>query len=204
MLFIKKTVKKMEYKIVNLVASSSLGASLDLYNLATAIPEVEYEPEQFPGAILKLDEPKVSLLLFKNGNIIISGASCEKDIKAAIKKASKVINEVQSSVPIKDRVTYKIVNLVATSNLNKQIDLFNAAVTLDNIEYEPEQFPGAIVRIFNPKLTMLLFKNGKLICAGAKSEEDIVKGLNKLKKVLAGQKDTSIEEKVPRKKVSKK
>lgn len=194
----------MEYKIVNLVASSSLGASLDLYNLATAIPEVEYEPEQFPGAILKLDEPKVSLLLFKNGNIIISGASCEKDIKAAIKKASKVINEVQSSVPIKDRVTYKIVNLVATSNLNKQIDLFNAAVTLDNIEYEPEQFPGAIVRIFNPKLTMLLFKNGKLICAGAKSEEDIVKGLNKLKKVLAGQKDTSIEEKVPRKKVSKK
>jgi len=204
MLFIKKTVKKMEYKIVNLVASSSLGAALDLYNLATAIPEVEYEPEQFPGAILKLDEPKVSLLLFKNGNIIISGASCEKDIKAAIKKASKVINEVQSSVPIKDRVTYKIVNLVATSNLNKQIDLFNAAVTLDNIEYEPEQFPGAIVRIFNPKLTMLLFKNGKLICAGAKSEEDIVKGLNKLKKVLAGQKDTSIEEKVSKKKVSKK
>jgi transcription initiation factor TFIID TATA-box-binding protein len=194
----------MEYKIVNLVASSSLGAALDLYNLATAIPEVEYEPEQFPGAILKLDEPKVSLLLFKNGNIIISGASCEKDIKAAIKKASKVINEVQSSVPIKDRVTYKIVNLVATSNLNKQIDLFNAAVTLDNIEYEPEQFPGAIVRIFNPKLTMLLFKNGKLICAGAKSEEDIVKGLNKLKKVLAGQKDTSIEEKVSKKKVSKK
>jgi len=82
--------------------------------------------------------------------------------------------------------------------------LFNAAVTLDNIEYEPEQFPGAIVRIFNPKLTMLLFKNGKLICAGAKSEEDIVKGLNKLKKVLAGQKDTSIEEKVSKKKVSKK
>jgi len=179
----------MEYKIVNLVASSSLGTGLDLYNLATAIPEVEYEPEQFPGAILKMDEPRVSLLLFKNGNIIISGASSEKDIKTAIKKASKIISEVQKNVTIKDRVSYKIVNLVATSNLNKQIDLFNAAVTLDNIEYEPEQFPGAIVRIFNPKLTMLLFKNGKLICAGAKSEEDIVKGLNKLKKVLSGTKE---------------
>jgi transcription initiation factor TFIID TATA-box-binding protein len=178
----------MDYKIVNLVASSSLGSSLDLYNLATAIPEIEYEPEQFPGAILKLAEPKVSLLLFKNGNIIISGASFEKDIKAAIKKATKIINEVQKNVPIKQRITYKIVNLVATSSLNKQIDLFNAAVTLDNIEYEPEQFPGAIVRLFNPKLTMLLFKNGKLICAGAKSEEDIVKGLSKLKKVIAGSK----------------
>lgn len=188
----------MEYKIVNLVASSSLGTGLDLYNLATAIPEVEYEPEQFPGAILKLDEPKVSLLLFKNGNIIISGASCEKDIKTAIKKASKIISEVQKNTTIKERISYKIVNLVATSNLNKQIDLFNAAVTLDNIEYEPEQFPGAIVRIFNPKLTILLFKNGKLICAGAKSEEDIVKGLNKLKKVLAGSKDVTSNEKVPK------
>ena len=179
----------MDYKIVNLVASSSLGANLDLYNLATAIPEVEYEPEQFPGAILKMAEPKVSLLLFKNGNIIISGASSEKDIKAAIKKATKIINEVQKNVTIKERVSYKIVNLVATSSLNKQIDLFNAAVTLDNIEYEPEQFPGAIVRLFTPKLTMLLFKNGKLICAGAKSEEDIVKGLNKLKKVISGAKE---------------
>lgn len=178
----------MDYKIVNLVASSSLGIGLDLYNLATAIPEVEYEPEQFPGAILKLSEPKVSLLLFKNGNIIISGASNEKDIKTAIKKASKIISEVQKNATIKTRISYKIVNLVATSNLNRQIDLFNAAVTLENIEYEPEQFPGAIVRIFNPKLTMLLFKNGKLICAGAKSEEDITKGLNKLKKILSSPK----------------
>ena len=174
----------MDYKIVKLVASSAIGDGLDLYNLATAIPEVEYEPEQFPGAILKISEPKVSLLLFKNGKIIVSGASCEKDIKTAIKKAMKIISEVQKDVKMKARISYKIVNLVATSSLNRQIDLFSAAVSLDNIEYEPEQFPGAIVRLFDPKLTMLLFKNGKLICAGAKSEEDIEKGLKKLKKKI--------------------
>jgi len=176
----------MDYKIVNLVASSRIGDGLDLYNLATAIPEVEYEPEQFPGAILKISEPKVSLLLFKNGKIIVSGASNEKDIKIAIKKAMKIISEVQKDVKIKRNISYEIVNLVATSSLNTQIDLFNIAINLDNIEYEPEQFPGAIVRIYDPKLTMLLFKNGKLICAGAKNEEDIVKGLKKLKKKLKG------------------
>jgi transcription initiation factor TFIID TATA-box-binding protein len=174
----------MEYKIVNLVASSSLGGNLDLYNLATAIPEIEYEPEQFPGAILKINEPKVSLLLFKNGKIIVSGASNEKNIKTAIKKAMKIISEVQSDLKVKRRISYDIVNLVATSSLNRQIDLFNMAITLDNIEYEPEQFPGAIVRLYNPKLTILLFKNGKLICAGAKSEEDISKSLNKLRRKL--------------------
>ncbi len=175
----------MDYKIVNLVASSNLGATLDLYNLATAVPEIEYEPEQFPGAILKIIEPKVSLLLFKNGKIIISGASSEKNIKIAIKKAMKIIHEVQSDVKIKTKINYNIVNLVATSSLPKQIDLFKVAMKLDNIEYEPEQFPGAIARLYDPKVTILLFKNGKLICAGAKSEEFILKGLNKLKRMLS-------------------
>jgi len=175
----------MTYKIVNLVASSSLGTTLDLYNLAAAVPEIEYEPEQFPGAILKIKEPKVSLLLFKNGKTIISGAASEADIQAGIKKATKIISEIQKDVKPKQKATYEIVNLVATSTLNKQIDLFNAAMTLDDIEYEPEQFPGAIVRLYKPKLTMLLFKNGKLICAGAKSEDDIAKGIGKVKKLLA-------------------
>ncbi|MDD3178093.1 MAG: TATA-box-binding protein [Candidatus ainarchaeum sp.] len=172
------------YTIVNLVASSNLGQTLDLYNLAAAIPDVEYEPEQFPGAIFKLKEPKVSLLLFKNGKIIISGASSEKDIVAGIKKATKLIGEIEKNVKIKASPKYEIVNLVATSSLNKTIDLFQAAVTLDDIEYEPEQFPGAIIRLYNPKITLLLFKNGKLICAGAKSEDDINKSVNKIKKLL--------------------
>ncbi|NCP72443.1 TATA-box-binding protein [archaeon] len=174
----------MSYKIQNLVASSNLETTLDLYNLAAAIPDVEYEPEQFPGAIFKLKEPKVTLLLFKNGKLIISGASNEDDIVAGIKKATKLINEIQKEVKIKKSVNYTIVNLVATSNLNKPVDLFQAAVTLDDIEYEPEQFPGAIIRIHNPKITILLFKNGKMICAGAKSEADIKKSITVVKKLL--------------------
>jgi transcription initiation factor TFIID TATA-box-binding protein len=176
--------KYMAYTIQNLVASSNLNATLDLYNLAAAIPDVEYEPEQFPGAIFKLKEPKVTLLLFKNGKLIISGASKEEDIVAGIKKARKLINEIQKDVKVKTKIDYTIVNLVATSNLNKPVDLFEAAVSLDDIEYEPEQFPGAIIRIYNPKVTILLFKNGKMICAGAKSEADIKKSIAAVKKLL--------------------
>lgn len=174
----------MSYKIQNLVASSNLDTTLNLYNLAAAIPNVEYEPEQFPGAIFKLKEPKVTLLLFKNGKLIISGAATEDDIVSGIKKATKLINEIQKEVKVKKKVDYDIVNLVATSNLNKSVDLFQAAITLDDIEYEPEQFPGAIIRIHKPKVTLLLFKNGKMICAGAKSEADIKKSINVVKKLL--------------------
>ncbi len=144
-----------------------------------SLPDIEYEPEQFPGAILKLKEPRVSMLLFKNGKVICSGANNEKDIELGIKKASKLINEIQPSIKVKRKVEYQIVNLVATAALNKTLDLFQTALSLDNVEYEPEQFPGAILRIADPKITLLLFKNGKLICAGAKREDLLKKGLNK-------------------------
>jgi len=172
------------YTIVNMVASGNLNATLDLYNLAITIPNIEYEPEQFPGAILKLKEPKVSMLLFKNGKVICSGASSENQISMAIYKASKLIHEIQKSVKIQKNADYTVVNLVATANLNITLDLFKTAMELDNVEYEPEQFPGAILRIQDPKLTLLLFKNGKLICAGAKKEEYLKKGLRIASKMI--------------------
>src|SRR3989344_1304634 len=172
-----KTTGKISYAVVNLVASGNLNATLDLYNLAVTIPNIEYEPEQFPGAILKLKEPRVSMLLFKNGKVICSGASSEKQISLAIFKASKLIHEIQKSVKIQKNASYTVVNLVATANLNITLDLFKTAMELDNVEYEPQQFPGAILRIMEPKLTLLLFKNCKLIYAGAKKEEFLKKGL---------------------------
>jgi len=176
----------MQYQIVNLVASSNLNATLDLYNLAVTIPNVEYEPEQFPGAILKLKEPKLSMLLFKNGKIICAGANNEKDIAIGIRKASKIIHEIQKNVKVQEKVKYTIVNLVATGSLNMTLDLFKTAMDLDNVEYEPEQFPGAILRIREPKLTLLLFKNGKIICAGAKNETELKKGLAEASNLIKG------------------
>ena len=83
--------KKIDFVITNMVASASLGLELDLYALASKIPEIEYEPEQFPGAILKFKEPKASLLLFKNGKVICAGAKNEKEIKLVLAKAKKML-----------------------------------------------------------------------------------------------------------------
>lgn len=191
----------MDYQIVNLVASANLNATLDLYNLAVSVPNIEYEPEQFPGAILKLREPKVSMLLFKNGKVICSGASSEEQISLGIKKASKLIHEIQPNVKILEKVSYSVVNIVATGNLHQTLDLFKTAVSLDNVEYEPEQFPGAILRINDPKITLLLFKNGKVICAGAKNEallrEGLVRAQKMIKEIKAGKpltKEEMVEE----------
>lgn len=85
-------VKQPEFVITNMVASASLGLELDLYSLAQKIKEIEYEPEQFPGAILKFKDPKASLLLFKNGKVICAGAKNENEIRIVLQKAKKLLN----------------------------------------------------------------------------------------------------------------
>jgi len=174
----------MKYNIVNLVAVSNLNTTVDLYNLAIALPNVEYEPEQFPGAILKLKEPKATITIFKNGKINCAGVKKETDIAKAITNASKMLKQIQPNMKIIKDPKYTVVNLVANAQIDMTIDLFDLAMKLDNVEYEPEQFPGAIVRFYNPRVSLLLFKNGKLICAGAKSEKDVIKSLDKISKLL--------------------
>ena len=98
MIIVKKPVSKKAriapnpvFKIENIVASAALGVDLDLYAIAKSSADVDYEPEQFPGAICKIHNPKTAILLFKNGKIICTGAKTEADIKKAIEQVVKIV-----------------------------------------------------------------------------------------------------------------
>jgi len=88
-----KKLLKPDFKVENIVASADLGVDLDLYGIAKASPDVDYEPEQFPGAICKIKDPKSALLLFKNGKIICTGAKTEADIRRAINQVIKIVKD---------------------------------------------------------------------------------------------------------------
>ncbi len=86
-----KKILKPTFRIENIVASADLGVDLDLYGIAKTSTDIDYEPEQFPGAICKIHDPKTALLLFKNGKVICTGAKTEADIRRAIDKVIKMI-----------------------------------------------------------------------------------------------------------------
>ena len=90
------------------------------------------------------------------------------------------------SKKLKKRVnlSFKVENIVASANLQVELDLFNIAMKVDNVEYEPEQFPGAIMRLKELGTTLLLFKNGKVICSGAKSEKQIEQSMKRAVELL--------------------
>src|SRR5437879_11888571 len=78
-------------KIENVVASTSLGEELDLQAIALALGGAEYEPEQFPGLIYRLKEPKTATLLFRSGKVVCTGAKSLEHVKKAIEIVAKQI-----------------------------------------------------------------------------------------------------------------
>ena len=169
-------------RIENVVASATLNQRIDLNAVIKGNPEVEYRPEKFPGLVFRLKKPKTAILIFSTGKMVCTGAKSEKEAKRAVKKVVKELKKSGIIIPGKPEI--KIVNMVASANLSGRIELEDCAYFLDRNMYEPEQFPGLIYRMDSPKVVILIFASGKLVCTGATKEEDVYKAVAKLHKEL--------------------
>jgi len=175
----------IEIKIQNIVASTKFAEKLDLDVIAQSLEDAEYEPEQFPGLVYRLNNPKTATLLFRSGAANCTGAKTIEDIRTTIKIISEKLEKI--SVNIYKNPEMVIQNIVATSDLGGELNLSEVAMALglENVEYEPEQFPGLVYRFKEPKVAMLLFGSGKIVCAGARKTEDVLLAVDKLSKELS-------------------
>jgi len=169
-------------KIENVVASASLNVPIKLEKLVSNLDNVEYEPEQFPGLVLRLKDPKAAALIFSSGKVVCTGAKSPKDSKLVISKIVTKMNKIGIRIPKGYKV--QLENIVASAKLNRELNLNNIAFSLENTEYEPEQFPGLVYRMDDPRVTFLLFGSGKVICTGGRSIEDVKRAVAKADKRL--------------------
>jgi len=182
----KVTKVKATINIENVVASATLKQKVDLNAVVKGYPEVEYRPEQFPGLVFRLKRPKTATLIFNSGKMVCTGAKSEKEARRAVMRVIKELK--RSGIIIVGKPELKIQNIVASAALGGMIDLEKSAYSLGRTMYEPEQFPGLIYRMDEPKVVILLFASGKLVCTGAKREEDVYQAVNKLHKILEDEK----------------
>ena len=176
---------KVIIKIENVVASATLNQKVDLNAVVKSYPEVQYRPEQFPGLVFRLKRPKTATLIFNSGKMVCTGAKSEKEAHRAVMKVIKELKK--GGIIIISKPELKIQNIVASASLGGMIDLEKATYTLGKSMYEPEQFPGLIYRMDEPKVVILLFASGKLVCTGAKKEQDVYDAVHKLHKILEEQ-----------------
>ncbi|MEM2134204.1 MAG: TATA-box-binding protein [Candidatus Jordarchaeaceae archaeon] len=158
--------------IENVVASVTINQKIDLEKIARATLNVEYDPEQFPGLVYRLEKPKTATLIFSSGKMVCTGAKSEKEVHKAVNLILKDLRDV-GIIDVNSEPIIQIQNIVASASLGADLNLELAAYTLPNVMYEPEQFPGLIYRMKNPKVVLLLFTTGKLVVTGAKREEEI-------------------------------
>jgi transcription initiation factor TFIID TATA-box-binding protein len=174
--------KAVYIHIENVVASATLHQRVDLNAVVKGYPGVEYRPEQFPGLVFRLKRPKTATLIFNSGKMVCTGAKSEKEARRAVKKVVKELKK--GGIIIISKPEMKIQNIVASASLGGLIDLEKAAYSLGKTMYEPEQFPGLIYRMAEPKVVILLFASGKLVCTGAKREQDVYDAVAKLHIIL--------------------
>ena len=169
---------KHDIKVVNIVVSASLGHDIPLEKMAATLSNTEYNPEQFPGLVLRIKEPKTSALIFSSGKIVCTGARSMDKVRESIDKIIKSLEKINIKITIKPEI--KIQNIVASGTVGMDLNLNTLAMKLENTEYEPEQFPGLVYKLAEAKATFLLFSNGKVVCTGTKSEEEVHRALEKL------------------------
>ncbi|MBT3642904.1 TATA-box-binding protein [archaeon] len=177
----KKPAKRSTaLKVQNIVATTSLEKEVSLTKLARTQPNTEYNPDTFPGLVLRVKEPKSAVLVFSSGNLVCTGTKSISQVKEVIQQVIKQLRKIGVNVTIKPKITVQ--NIVASGAIDLDLNLNTLSLELENTEYEPEQFPGLVYKLEEPNATFLLFSNGKLVCTGTKNRaqlDDSIVQLNK-------------------------
>lgn len=175
----KKSPYEYEYTIENVVATVTLDIKekIDLNVIARKYADVEYNPERFPGLVMRIDKPKATILVFSTGKMVVTGMRRADEAEGVVQKVIKRIKKAKIEVTNPKIV---IQNIVASGDLKTNIDLNLAAVVMEFAMYEPEVFPGLIYRMQDPKTVFLIFSTGRIVCTGGKTKEIVAKAVEKL------------------------
>jgi len=171
----------LKFEIHNMVITVQFSDRIDLDKLASKLPSgAEYFPDNFPGVVYRMKEPRASFLIFSSGKATCTGAASEKNANKAIENMLKLLKDVGIVVKI---LKIEVQNIVASTKLDTRLDIDKMAFELENSEYEPETFPGLVYKM-EGSVTFLIFSTGKIVCVGAKSIKDIKESIDSLVKKL--------------------
>ena len=171
---------KTSLKVQNIVATTSLGKDVSLTKLARTQPNTEYNPDTFPGLVLRIKKPKSAVLVFSSGNLVCTGTKSIAQVKEVVQQVIKQLRKIGVNVTMKPKI--KVQNIVASGAIDLDLNLNTLALELENTEYEPEQFPGLVYKLTEPTATFLLFSNGKLVCTGTKNKAQLDDSMVQLNK----------------------
>ena len=180
----RDTNEQYNIEIVNVVASTGIGQEINLKQATLALEGADYDPERFPGLVYRTKDPKTAALIFRSGKIVCTGAKSIDDVYRGMENVFQSLRNIGINVDGTPEI--KVQNIVASADLHSVLNLNAIALGLgmENVEYEPEQFPGLVYRLSEPKVVVLLFGTGKLVVTGGRKPEDAADAVDHIVKEL--------------------
>jgi transcription initiation factor TFIID TATA-box-binding protein len=173
----------VKVNIVNVVATASLNQPMDFEELRR-YGEIFHDSEVYGGrvAYFKSKQMQGKVSIFSSGKMISVGTKSEKQAQKELKTAKQFL--VEKGLIRKVELAPITQNIVATADFEQTINLEELAQKTRAI-YEPEQFPGAILRLEKPhKTSILIFASGKTVIAGLKNSAHIEPTILQLKQTI--------------------
>jgi transcription initiation factor TFIID TATA-box-binding protein len=172
-------------ELQNVVASTGIEQELDLQSVAMDLKGADYNPDNFPGIVYRTEEPRAATLMFRSGKLVSTGASSVENVRTVL---AGVFDDLRKlGIEIADHPEVTVQNMVASADLGQRLNLNAIAIGLglENVEYEPEQFPGLVYRINEPSVVALLFGSGKMVITGATVYEEVERAVEATESRLA-------------------
>jgi transcription initiation factor TFIID TATA-box-binding protein len=173
----------VKQQIVNVVATASLHEEMDFEKLRV-FEEIFHDSDVYGGrvAYFKTKQMQGRVSIFSSGKMISVGTKSEAQAQRELHLAQRFLAEkgLIREVVLEPRTQ----NIVATADFEQPINLEELAQKTRAI-YEPEQFPGAILRLDKPfKTSVLIFASGKTVITGLKSSAQLEPAIETLKNLI--------------------
>lgn len=154
---------------------SSSGKSMHTYAPSFSTPQNMIQP-QTPQSLMSpmvpMTESKAASTPSQNQGSGSSIRDPENIGSVNIHQTMGPATPMTPMTPSEPAILPQLQNIVSTVNLSCKLDLKKIALHARNAEYNPKRFAAVIMRIREPRTTALIFSSGKMVCTGAKSEDD--------------------------------
>lgn len=164
----------------NVVASTAIGLEIDLQKTADDLDGADYDPEVFPGLVYRTQDPTAAMLLFRSGKVVCTGAKSIEHIHQSLWIFFEELRKLGINISRDPKIVLQ--NIVASADLGCNLNLNAVAIGLglENIEYNPKEFPGLVYKLNNPSVIFLLFGPGKIVVTGASGSSEVQNAVPKL------------------------
>lgn len=171
-------------EIANVVGTGGLGVELDIDAVQADldVPFTEYNPKNYHGLYVRLEESGPLITLYRSGKYNISGCASVEELEETNNEFLKVLGSLEIVSPSAD-TGFAVQNVVIIGEVHHKVDLNTLAIGfgLENTEYEPEQFPGLVYRPHDLPVVFLVFSSGKVVITGTSDAALAEKSFERLK-----------------------